>query len=375
MVSLELTEKEKVEMEIFTELALIRLKEKGFTPGERIDALLSGKILDRIPFQIIDNTSRLIGKNIQDFFFDPISRYKSLCAQIYRWGVPMTETASRINSYKIGEALGAELKYSYNEAPSTLGYIIKEPEDFEKLTIPNINKYIEKDIWLIKMIKHNFGEILGSPCTFLYAPFSWAATYLREPSKLLMETYDNPSFVHRLCRFATDLELKISKALAEQSGCAFFMPDGFCELLSPEQYQEFALPYTAELINALPENLFYIPVPSNFTQIISLYDFVKDHKKLICMGSSIGPNNPIRSFKELQEFRKIMNSLNRPFQIAIDQTTMKISSPNEIIKTVKELLDFKNKKNVMFRTDTLDPATPEHNIDALVWVVEKYGVY
>lgn len=373
MVSLELTEKEKIELEIFTELALIRLKEKSYTPGERIDALLSGRILDRIPFQIIDNTSRLIGESIQNFFFNPIIRYKSLCAQIYRWGVPMTENASRINSYKIGEALGAELRYSYNEAPSTSGYIIKEPEDFEKLTIPDIDKYLEKDIWLIRMIKQNFGDILGPPCCFMYPPFSWAATYLRDVNYLFTDIYDNPDFVHKICRFSTELELAIIGKLTSESNCAFFMPGGFTDMLSPDQYREFAIPYMAELINRNPDSMFYIPLPGNFKRILDIYTNVKDHRKLICMGSSIGPNNPIKNFEELREFREIMNSLNRPFQIAIDQITMKMSSPNEIIKAVKELLDLKNKKNVMFRTDTLDPTTPGHNIDALVWAVEKYG--
>ncbi len=373
MAPTQLSEKQEVELGIYTSLAIARLREKPYTPGERLDALFKGKNLDRIPFQIIDNPSRLIGRDIHDFFFDPIVRYKSLCAQIIRWGIAMTENSSRINSYQIGESLGAVLKYNRDEAPSTEKYIIKEQSDLEKFVIPEPAPYIEKDLWLIENIKKRFGELLGPPCCFLYPPFSWVATYLRDSNDLFIDIYDNPGFVHKMCRFATDLELILIGKLTEKANCAFFMPGGFSDILSPDHFFEFVLPYTAELINSHPDNIFYISVPGVLDQIPEIYKAIKDHKKLICMGSSLSPNNSLKNYEELHQFCKIMDALGRPYQIAIDQTTLKMSCPEEIEEIVVKLIESGNKANMMFRTDTLDPQTPHHNIDALVWAVEKYG--
>ncbi len=372
---LKVSERDEVELEIFTNLAVNRLMEEPFTPGERLNALFTNNTLDRIPLQIIDNTSRLIGRDIHDFFFDPIVRYKSLCAQIIRWGASMTETASRINSYKIGEGLGAKLKYSRNEAPSTAEYVLKEQDDFERPAIPELTPYVEKDIWLIRNIKQRFGELLGPPCCFLYPPFSWVATYLRDSNHLFIDIFDNPDFVHNLCRFAVDLELDLIDKLTEETNCTFFMPGGFSDILSPDQYREFALPYMADLINSDPESLFYISVPGDLALVSKIYDTMKNHKKIVCMGSSLSPNNPLKNFKELHRFCEALDALERPYQIAIDQTSMKMSCPEEIEDNVHKLIKAGNKANMIFRTDTLDPETPHQNIDTLVRAVKKYGAF
>jgi hypothetical protein len=363
----------KRELDVLTDLAIRRLNEDSCSPGQRIEALLEGKILDRIPFQIIDNTSRLVGRDIYDFFFDPVVRYKSLCAQLVRWGVPMTENASRINSYKLGEALGATLEYSRNEAPSTRQYILKRPEDFQALTLPNLDPYLEQDLWLIDTVQQRFMGLLGPSCCFLYSPFSWVGTYLREPNELLTDLYDRPGFVHRMCRFATDLQLAVAGRLSKSADCAFFMPGGFTDMLSPEQYREFALPYMAELVNAFPDCLFYMPIPADFRRIAEVYEPLAGHRKLVCMGSSIGPHNPLKSREELVEFCRIMDGLDRPYQVAIDQNTVKSGTPDEVMQAVENVVTSGSLERTMFRTDTLDPASPPENIDALVWAVRKSG--
>jgi len=375
MDSLTLNTKEVIEIEIFTHLALTRLHDEKFTPGERIDALLKGSLCDRIPFQIIDNTSRLIGETILNFFFNPVIRYKSLCAQIFRWGVPMTENVSRINSYKIGENMGAELHYSSNEAPSTRRYILKDIGDFDNLKMPDITQLLDLDLWLINAITNNMGTILGKPCCFLYPPFSWAATYLRDANLLFTDIFDNPDFVHKVCRFATDMELSLIKSLTGTVECAFFMPGGFTDILSPDQYLEFGLPYLAELINENPGCLFYVPIPGNFRQIKDIYAAVKGHDQLICMGSSVGDHTPLKTINDLKEFCSILDRLDRPYQLAINQNVLKTNTPRQIISQVEEMLKIGKKESIMFRTDTLDPTTPSENIDALIYAVKKYGSY
>lgn len=371
MKTLNSTESNRID--ILTDLALKRLAEDAYSPGERLEALLRGEILDRMPFQIIDNTSRLVGQDIHDFFFDPVVRLKSLCAQIIRWGVPMTETASRINSYKIGESLGARLSFNRGEAASTRGYIVTSTEDFDRLSLPEVAPCLEQDVWLIDEVRSRFGDALGQPCCFLYNPFSWVGTYLRDANLLLTDVFDRPQLVHRMCRFATDLQLRVVGGLTKKGDCAFFMPGGFSDVLSPDQYREFALPYMAELVNAFPSCLFYLPVPGRYEMVTDMYAAMQDHKKLICMGSSVGPHTPVKSEEELVSLCRLLEGMGRPYQLAIDQNTMKNGSPKQILSRVESIMAVGDRKRAMFRTDTLDPATPPANIDALVAAVRERG--
>ena len=190
-----------------------------------------------------------------------------------------------------------------------------------------------------------------------------------------MYLYDNPSFVHTLCDFATDLEIQISNRLGQEAGCAFFMPDGFCELLSPEQYLEFAVPYTAKLINANKNSLFYTAVPkTDYRQIADLYKAVKGHKKLICMGSSIDQGNPLHNVDELEDLCGILTDLQRPFQLAIHQNLIKRGSEKDLDNHIEEMITTVKGGNFMIRTDVIDPKTPPRNIDTLMALVERHRI-
>ncbi|MBN1834267.1 MAG: hypothetical protein JW820_00385 [Spirochaetales bacterium] len=364
--------RDEIEIGVFADLARTRLLESGYSPGQRLEALLAGRQLDRVPFQLFGYSSKLVNRSVYEFFLDPVVRFKTTCAQIIRWGAVELQNATRINSYKVGEALGAELKYSEDAAPSTATYVLKDGRELERLEIPDLDPYMAADLWSIENIRRRFGNMIGPPTTFIYPPFSWVATYLLDVNQLLICLYDNPALVHRLCEFATELEIAVSRRLARGGECGFFMPDGFCELLSPEQYREFAVPYTARLINANKDCLFYTAVPkADFRQVTDLYEAVADHGKLICMGSSLNPANPLVSMSDLRELCGIFGALGRPLQIAIHQNMVKEASEEELATHIGQMIDAARECRFMIRTDVIDPQTPPQKVDALVRAVEK----
>jgi len=372
--SVNLDSRDEIEIEVFATLARLRLLESEYSPGQRLNALLGGQQLDRIPFQLFGYSSKLINRTIYDFFFDPVVRFKTTCAQIIRWGVVELQNATRINSYRVGESLGATLKYSEDAAPSTAAYVLRGESDLANLSVPDLGDYLAEDVWSIENIRNRFGGMIGPPTSFIYPPFSWVATYLMDVNQLLIYLYDKPSLVHRLCEFATELEIAVSSRLAKAGECAFFMPDGFCELLTPDQYREFAIPYTAKLINANKDCLFYIAVPKpDYRQITDFYEAVEDHRKLICMGSSISTGNPVQSMSDFTELCGIFQALGRPFQIAVHQNVVKQASDEETEAHVRQMMEAARGGNFMIRTDVIDPQTPPGKIDALVRVIEKLG--
>jgi uroporphyrinogen-III decarboxylase len=378
MKQIQLTEKDKIELDLLTDLARRRLSEGEYTPGQYLNAALSGKKLDRIPYQLYAYAAYLIGETVQNFQLNPVIRFKSTCAQIIRYGGIECDNASRINSYKIGEHLGAELKYLDDGSPSTKKYIVKDKSDIKKLRIPDLETFLAKDLWSMQNLRARLDDMIGPPVSFLYAPFNWVATYAREGSLLFMDLEDDPGFVHQMCRFATDMQIQIAKYLSEKSGgCGFFCPDGFAEMHSPEQYAEFGYPYTAELINAVPECLFYIaPPPTKLDQITDFYKLLENHKNIINMGSSLDPKYPLKNKDDLQKYCDILTDLGRPYNVAINQTLLKIGTPEEVEANVREMIDIGKKGNMILRTDVIDgPAYPPENIQAFINAVEKYGKY
>jgi hypothetical protein len=115
-----------------------------------------------------------------------------------------------------------------------------------------------------------------------------------------------------------------------------------------------------------------VPKP-DFRQIRDLYQAVGDHERLICMGSSLLPGNPLQSTADLAEFCGLLRDLGRPFQLAIHQNMVKQASEQELEDHVRQLLQTAKGGNCMIRTDVLDPKMPPGRVDALVRVIEKYG--
>jgi uroporphyrinogen decarboxylase len=74
------------------------------------------------------------------------------------------------------------------------------------------------------------------------------AVHLRGTESLLMDTYDDPAFVHELMKFSTEVVRTVGDALIE----AGFSPSlgeaaASCSLISPEIYRNFIKPYHQEL--------------------------------------------------------------------------------------------------------------------------------
>jgi len=85
----------------------------------------------------------------------------------------------------------------------------------------------------------------------------WDAARLRGTQQFVLDTVEDPDFVHRLMRLTTDA-VKARVSLIGEAGPTITViadPTAGCSVMSPSAYREFILPYHKELFSYLREKI------------------------------------------------------------------------------------------------------------------------
>jgi len=121
---------------------------------------------------------------------------------------------------------------------------LAKDKDFSRLVKPTLKDgrfpvVLEE----VKLLKEKYGPITTS-------------ANLRGVENLLMDMVLDPSYVHELLRLCTDVCLDYYRAICEAGAHAIIMLDPVSTntIMSPEQYQEFTMPYQKELFAVCAEH-------------------------------------------------------------------------------------------------------------------------
>jgi uroporphyrinogen decarboxylase len=72
---------------------------------------------------------------------------------------------------------------------------------------------------------------------------------MRNPEVMLLDTFEDPQFIHDLMRFATEYCKRWGDAIVKTKiGLSFSEPTASISLISPDNYREFVAPYHKELV-------------------------------------------------------------------------------------------------------------------------------
>ena len=72
---------------------------------------------------------------------------------------------------------------------------------------------------------------------------------MRNPEVMLLDTFEDPEFIHALMRFTTEYAKRWGEAIAATKiGLSFSEPTASISLISPDNYREFIAPYHKELV-------------------------------------------------------------------------------------------------------------------------------
>jgi uroporphyrinogen decarboxylase len=146
------------------------------------------------------------------------------------------------------EALGCKLDFPEDRISHPKSILLEDKSQLAKLKLPDPNKDGRIPYW-IELGERVSSQVRKTTAVGLGNSGPWnIAMHLRGVEPLLMDTDDDPEFVHQLMRFTTEVVRTLGDAIIE----AGFSPSigeacASCSLISPKIYQTFIKPYHREL--------------------------------------------------------------------------------------------------------------------------------
>ena len=234
-----------------------QLKHDMMTTRERMNALLAGEPVDRVPFAPFNMScgtpgfcARNVGYPIANIYNNP---QKSFWAQMWTQeqygcdGSPIFGYAS----YGCWE-FGGDIKFpssEYEQAPMTTRYPVESEEDIGRLELPDVKT---SGILPLAMRFSEMQAKFGMPVTlFMVSPLTCAVNIVGI-GKLCRWLIKKPELAHTLLRLSTDHILQVSQLWVDTFSSKNvtvheILPTESNQIISPEQFEEFAFPYLMEV--------------------------------------------------------------------------------------------------------------------------------
>ena len=227
--------------------------EKGrapYTNRDRIVAAYKRSFADRVPvYPIVASfAGTLDGLSIEEYCTDVP---KAITAMLNYYERYQPDVVLAYNDLaKEAEAFGCRVKYSDWVVPSIDAHVLDE--DKGKLAaIPMPNPYrtarlpgfLEQCEALVKAkLPAATGAVAVGPWTI--------AMLMRNPETMLLDTFEDPQFIHDLMRVTTDFCKVWGEAIAKTGiGLSFSEPTASISLISPDNYRDFVAPYHKDLVD------------------------------------------------------------------------------------------------------------------------------
>jgi len=227
--------------------------EKGraqFTNRDRVVAAYRRSFADRVPvYPIVASfAGTLDGLSIEEYCTNVP---KAITAMMNYYERYQPDVVLAYNDLaKEAEAFGCRVKYSDYVVPSIDQHVLHEDKaKLARLTMPDPYKtarlpgFLEQCEALVRAKPPTaIGAVAVGPWTI--------AMLLRNPETMLLDTFEDPQFIHDLMRVTTDFCKLWGDAIAKTGiGLSFSEPTASISLISPDNYRDFVAPYHKELVD------------------------------------------------------------------------------------------------------------------------------
>jgi len=235
----------------------INLRKDRMTRNERWKALLNKKPTDRVPvwgwamgFPVVQTKL-----SIADFYNNAQKSYDAQMKIADEFGfqeIPWTGYAT-IGGWEFG----GDIKWpsgDFAQAPTVERHPVESPDDVWNLKVPDVKT---AGIAPVLMELADLVDKSGSPYIigFVQGPFTTASN-IPGADKLAKWILKKPDVAHQLLRLATDYQAELAKYFVERYGAERVIPlqaepATSNQMISPKQFEEFALPYIKELCDRM----------------------------------------------------------------------------------------------------------------------------
>ncbi len=221
------------------------------TGKERIQAALEGKWTDRRPVMLHNflMAAREEGISMKEFGEDPQSAARAFIHAAEKYNID--GLLIDLSTATLAGSLGVPVDYPEDEPARTHGGLISSLEEVQDMAPVNVAKDAGIQHWLeiTRIVKDYFGEekYIRGNCD--QAPFS-LASMVRGSQELMTDLLMDPEAVHRLLDYTTEAGLQFIRLMAETGAHMVSNGDSVAgpEMIPPEFYREFALPYEKKLV-------------------------------------------------------------------------------------------------------------------------------
>ena len=226
--------------------------EKGtnaYTPRDRVVAAYKRSFADRLPvYPIVASfAGTLDGLSIEEYCTRPARAIAAMMNYYERYQPDVMLAYNDLA--KEAEAFGCRVKYSDYVVPSIDAHVLNDDKTgLARLPMPDPYKtgrlpgFLEQCEALVKAKPPTaIGAVAVGPWTI--------AMLLRNPETMLLDTFEDPQFIHDVMRVCTDFSKLWGDAIVKTGiGLSFSEPTASISLISPDNYREFIAPYHKELV-------------------------------------------------------------------------------------------------------------------------------
>lgn len=352
-------------------------KRSDGTNQERMEALLSGRPVDQIPFYNFLNSISAAAAGIDraQFYSDVEKNFRAqVKGQEYFGyaGYPLYWFSAQGHYWYGGEIT---MPTEDQQAPQVVGFIINSEEEAEEFEPPDVKKTecIQKMIAFSRYqqkkgmkIVYNAGGVGG-------------LVGLSDPMVSLKWVKKKPELVHRVTRKTMEFSLDITKYFVETFGAENLMPfvvqgGNMGGLFSVERFEEFILPYWREF----QEKVLDMGIPRFLYHVCGPVDPVLDRIATLpisrpgTIGLATCPNEvDLEKFVALFGDKAVIAGSVPPARIAVGDR-------GEVYEFAKKSIEIgKNSPNGFMLSSACEipPQSPPQNVFALYETAEALGKY
>lgn len=341
------------------------------TPMERLGAFLTGKDMDRILAMplICSMSGKCAGMTHKEKRATAESEAHCQIEGYKKFGNDLL--IAEYGLHTIGKALGSRMSDPEDAVPAILEHVLKnindiDQLDFEKVRLNNSPDF-QKHLDCAKILIDRMGNEVPTG-TLITGPFT-AVSSIYPVEKLLKATRKNPDAVHKLMRLCTDILKEIHEAfIGVGSMILFCEPIATGSILKTNEYTEFVLPYTMELMDNIHAHKGMV-----------CYHICGDTKRIIGEMVKAKPDMISIDNRVPLAFAKEVISPYMPLVGNVDPVeAMILGTPEEVDEAVKKCIqDAYDSQNgyILCTGCDLNGAVPLQNLEAFMNAARKYGKY
>ncbi len=343
---------------------------------ERMAALMSGERPDRVPVIpfIFGHTALVCGQPLARVFDDAEQSFRCqvLCQEMYGYdGGPLYAYASAG-----GWEFGGDVEFPYKKysgAPVVTRHPVESEEDALALEVP-------EDVTVSGALPIALGVARlqaehGMPVTLqIGSPFTWAGSVIGE-DRMLMWLLKKPEAVRHVLQKVAEFTIKVAEHYVREFGAETLMAfHGAAtesnKLISPKQFETFALPYYQQV----NQRVIDLGISSMFIHVCGEQNKNLEHWQKVPV-----PENTILSFGREVALEKAMELF--PDQIIagnVDPTLIQEGRPEEVLAQARECIETAMAHPagyVLMAGCDVPPLAPPVNVFQLVKAARESGRY